>query len=116
MVSGFKVGKIDDIPTHPFIQVKFNKSQSQEPNTHLRTLPSLKKLYDARIQEILKGIEEPAEKRLRKKEERTKLHKLIEEEFTKRKGKTQGIQGSKEHRWGMEALRQSRRGWLLEVP
>ena len=61
----------------------------------MRTLPSLKKPYDAKIQEILKGIEDPAEKRLPKNEERTKLHKMTEDEFTKRKERLKAYKEAK---------------------
>ena len=75
--------------------MKLNRSQSQEPKTHLRTLPSLKKLYDEKVKKILEEVEHIAEERQRQLDEKAKLHKKIEEELVKRKERLKAYKEAK---------------------
>ena len=105
MIHDFYVEKDEGIPTHLCVGIKLSRNANTETKRFARTLPCLKKLFEAKLQDIVqttkarveniggkgKKDEEDEEKRNlkqqadTKKEEKRKLHKMMDEQIEGRK-------------------------------
>ena len=73
MVKSFNVVKDEMIPTHKVLRTTLIRKTMQEERTFIKTLPSLKKLYDEKVEQRLEGKEGKERKDL-EDDELSKLH------------------------------------------
>ena len=90
-VKGYKVYKDDMVPTHSVVEVTLSSENKQAENTYIKTLPSLKKMFDQEMTKQVVGMapKEQAE-HIRKAKLKLKMamdEKLLrmEEQFQKHK-------------------------------
>ena len=84
-IKGFEVEQDDKIPTHKALRLKLRDCATLEPRTYAKSLPSLKKLFDIKIDGIMERKEKESEEKLTpktkmtiRKDEKETLHENID--------------------------------------
>ena len=90
MIDDFYVEKDEGIPTHAVVGLKISRSTEMETRRFAKSLPSLKKLFDQKVNEIEKvkgeeGVEESDKvKAERRRKEIGKFHECMDAELSTR--------------------------------
>ena len=74
MVRAFEVERSELIPTHGIVRIRLNRAALKEERTYAKTLPSLKKMFDKKMEEDTKGMDDKG-KTEHIKEQKKILHK-----------------------------------------
>ena len=81
-IKSCRVKKDDMIPTHFVVQLELKRKAAREERTYAAPLPSLKKLFEAKLKEIV-GEKKGKEKTAIRKHEKELLHKSIDQSLDK---------------------------------
>ena len=85
-IRGFEVVKDEMLPTHAVVRITLGRNASKETRTYAKTLPSIRKFFEKKADEVTKDLN-GKEKREGKKREVKNLHELMDANF--RKARTQ---------------------------
>ena len=56
-ISGFQVIKDEMIPAHSVLQITLDRKADKEERTYAKNLPSLKTLFDMKVEGVTKGMQ-----------------------------------------------------------
>ena len=84
MIYEFEVEKVDGFPTHSIIRIKLSRSAMQQERLFARSMPSLKKMFEDKIDAMTKD-QDAKTKAAITKDQKKKLHEQMDEEFQKAK-------------------------------
>ena len=78
LVQQFEVIKDDMLPTHSVLRLTMSKAKMQTEKTFIKTLPSLKKMFDNKVSKLSEGKSEK-EARIIEEEETKKLQNAMDQ-------------------------------------
>ena len=83
-IRGFMVEKDPMIPTHSVVKLRLDLETVGEQRKFIKTLPSLKYMLDDKIAKETAGMEDAKEKKLKAKEIRADLHRMMDKQLKDR--------------------------------